>query len=259
MNVKTYLLGNGILYSEIADVHPSIVKIYEIDNPYKKSFVGMPDGCVDMHFVWDDASCHTYLCCSFLQGAFTQTSTYRRCLGIKFLPGMYPNFLNIPLNQAMGKRFLCADLLQERACGTAVEQALLASMSFTERLAIIMNEVERYTLFEEHPAVKKVVHEIETSNGMLTVEALCQRAAYSQQHLNRLFKKSIGVSIKKYSGIIRMQKALCMMRHQESVGDICEDLHYYDQSHFIHEFKKYTLDTPERFSRRIATNSVQCV
>ena len=57
---------------------------------------------------------------------------------------------------------------------------------------------------------------------------------------------NIGMSIKQYSDIIRIQQAIYGIE-TNNLDFIYENLGYYDQSHFIRDFKRYTLLTPSRF------------
>jgi methylphosphotriester-DNA--protein-cysteine methyltransferase len=64
-----------------------------------------------------------------------------------------------------------------------------------------------------------------------------------------LFKEHVGVSPKAYAGIVRFQWAYQTWMHGQAqtfsrshLGD-----YYYDQSHFIKDFKRFTGFTPQRY------------
>lgn len=67
--------------------------------------------------------------------------------------------------------------------------------------------------------------------------------AYSARHRRRLYQEQIGLSPKQVERIVRFQKALQTMR---TTGAITFD-GYYDQAHFIREFRKFTGMTPTAF------------
>jgi AraC-like DNA-binding protein len=67
--------------------------------------------------------------------------------------------------------------------------------------------------------------------------------AYSERHRRRLYQQQIGLSPKQVERIVRFQKALQTMR---ATGVITFD-DYYDQAHFIREFREFTGMTPTAF------------
>lgn len=72
---------------------------------------------------------------------------------------------------------------------------------------------------------------------------------YTERHRRRLFLKYTGVAPKKFLQIIRCQSALKMMsaKPDQSLTDIAYNLDYYDQAHFINEFKTLYETTPLQF------------
>ncbi len=52
--------------------------------------------------------------------------------------------------------------------------------------------------------------------------------------------------MKKYSDIIRAQTAITYL-NSTNLMDVIIDLGYYDQAHFIRDFKQYTSLTPKSF------------
>jgi AraC-like DNA-binding protein len=67
--------------------------------------------------------------------------------------------------------------------------------------------------------------------------------AYSQRHRRRLYQQQIGLSPKQVERIVRFQQTLQPMR---TTGVITFD-GYYDQAHFIREFREFTGMTPTAF------------
>ena len=98
---------------------------------------------------------------------------------------------------------------------------------------------------------------ITQTTGIQRIADIASSMGYSQQYVNNIFRQNYGVSLKKYSDIVRMQTAL---RYLEStcVMDVIVDLGYYDQAHFIHDFKQYTSITPTLFVEQVYKNK-QCI
>ena len=246
MNFKTFYIGeHQIIYreKEPAQAGP-FSKVYLLENPEHCDIVAIPDGCVDIQFVWRNGSCRGYLCGSFLRGGWSSVSLYERVLGCKIRPGF--RFLFMPENAKifMASRLLLADFLEveelERRLDeeTDLEKAAELCLSFFEGLPTAAPDSiaeSAADLILEDPTGKRV-SKISDSLG------------YSERHINSVFKCDFGVPVKQYSNIIRMQSAIEQLR-QADVMDVVSDLGYYDQAHFIHDFKRYTGLTPKGFLR----------
>jgi AraC-like DNA-binding protein len=95
---------------------------------------------------------------------------------------------------------------------------------------------------------------INASDGSLPVHALLKQLKVSERMLERKFKLSTGITPKRYSGIVRMNvsaKKLKRLQQVESLTSIAYDNDYFDQAHFIKDFKKYTGITPWQYQHSV--------
>ena len=86
------------------------------------------------------------------------------------------------------------------------------------------------------------------------MEDLAAAFSCSRRYLEVAFKRNMGIPIKKYAGIVKLQNALVMLA--EGRDDYYGGLAYYDQSHFIREFKKYMSVTPGQYRRNMGEKAV---
>jgi AraC-like DNA-binding protein len=87
-----------------------------------------------------------------------------------------------------------------------------------------------------------------SSNGLATVAEMVAVAGVSERQLERLFKKYIGLSPKYYARIIRFNYIFQLIKSKEnSWAEIVYQSGYYDQSHFIHNFKAFTGEDPSAY------------
>lgn len=87
-----------------------------------------------------------------------------------------------------------------------------------------------------------------SSKGMATVAELSETANLGERQLERLFKKYVGLSPKYYSRIIRFNYIFELIRsHNYSWAEIVYHSGYYDQSHFIKNFKAFTGEDPSSY------------
>lgn len=96
------------------------------------------------------------------------------------------------------------------------------------------------------PRIEKIIPDgftelIFESNGMAGIKDLCEAGNKSERQLQRLFKKYIGLSPKYYARIIRFNYIFRLIKEKErSWAEIVFESGYYDQSHFIRNFKAFT-------------------
>ncbi|AXT20063.1 helix-turn-helix domain-containing protein [Flavobacteriaceae bacterium AU392] len=75
--------------------------------------------------------------------------------------------------------------------------------------------------------------------------------ALSPRTINRWFVKDIGINPKKISRIVRFHNALSCL-HSYNTKGFYFDFGYYDQAHFIKEFKEFTGKSPESYLKRVS-------
>jgi AraC-like DNA-binding protein len=83
---------------------------------------------------------------------------------------------------------------------------------------------------------------------------LSEQIGYSQKHFISLFREQVGVSPKQYLKIMRFQKAIRAIEKDEFIrwSHIALESGYYDQAHFINDFKLFSGFTPNEYMKRKA-------
>ena len=83
----------------------------------------------------------------------------------------------------------------------------------------------------------------------LSIDKIAQEVGLSKYHLIRIFKKNVGLSLHQYLIQTRIKKAAELMKNQNDLVTLALDTGFYDQSHFIRNFKKHIGTTPGNYSR----------
>lgn len=78
------------------------------------------------------------------------------------------------------------------------------------------------------------------SSGAMTVEELSKNIFWSSRQINRYFNTQFGFSLKTYANILRCSASYTNIWK----GELSPSVHFYDQSHFIKEIKRYTGSIP---------------
>lgn len=87
-------------------------------------------------------------------------------------------------------------------------------------------------------------------HGMIRIQELASETGYSRRYLDMLFKEHIGLSPKSLASILRFQSIYqhLMQANSHTVSKDSLYAHYYDQAHFIKEFKRFTGYTPQKYA-----------
>ncbi len=111
------------------------------------------------------------------------------------------------------------------------------------------------TIFLNQTAQVASAQELDTALSMITerhgnigVSELLAAADCGERKLERLFKRFIGLSPKFYARIIRLSYIFELMQEgDKSWSDLVYDSGFYDQSHFIKNFKEFTGEDPSSY------------
>lgn len=169
---------------------------------------------------------------------------------------------------ATGGSALLRQPLEEFANATAdLDDVLGSSTSLNqlhEEMAEAASHEHRLQMVEEFllahvrptrpdPEVAAAVALIERSQAQVRVHEIARRVGLSQSALERRFRRFVGATPRKFASIVRLQNVI---RLHESGADFTAIAHgagYYDQAHFIHDFKRFTGHAPTAFFARAAS------
>lgn len=87
------------------------------------------------------------------------------------------------------------------------------------------------------------------NKGSVSVNELVATADISVRHFSRVFKEIVGVPPKYFCKVVQLNWVFEAINNKDEsrVLKLALDSGYYDQSHFIRDFKKLIGDSPERF------------
>jgi AraC-like DNA-binding protein len=173
-------------------------------------------------------------------------------LGIRFFSHSAAYFLNesiwefnnqiADLRDVLGNsvKTLHARLMETRNLNKRVE---LIEDFLLRRLAIVEKRPNKIAM------VGHMVQDMQRNAFADTVEAVASRYDLTPRYLQKLFLQHTGIPPKLFGKINRFQQSLRLMNKKEiSLTSIAYDCGYFDQSHFIREFKSFTGLTPSAYS-----------
>lgn len=113
--------------------------------------------------------------------------------------------------------------------------------------------LEQYkSSLQQNPFVDYVISTIVTSPNQHSLKEISSKVGYSHKHLINIFKTNVGVAPKEFLKIIRFQKAIEEIQLQNTMNwsSIAFDCGFYDQSHFIADFKTFSGYTPTKYLKQ---------
>jgi len=112
--------------------------------------------------------------------------------------------------------------------------------------------LNRMKKFRKHSLnVEKAVAMIRSHKGRISVEALANSLKISIRHLERKFIKRIGIPPKQLCRIFRIKNVLIDSKiSRYDSASLAIESGYFDQSHFIREFKYFTGYSPMTYLKR---------
>lgn len=144
------------------------------------------------------------------------------------------------------------DLVLEDSMETLVE-ALRAARSETSCKALLDHFFIAHLGRINTPVDQRLqyaVNVILQRKGQLVIADLEREVFLSQRRLEQLFRDQLGLSPKTYADIARFQSVLAADGQYATLGQLAQEAGYYDQSHFIRQFKKLSGRRPSDLLRQ---------
>lgn len=221
---------------------------------------------IDFHdtpqFIYDNTSLKEIQACNrvWASGLRTEPITIpagnkSEMMVISFKKGMAASFFPFPLNE-IADSVVDADLVWGTDFGLLRER-LLATNDIDQRFRIVEEFLMREfrAQMAVNPCVAYAIGEMTERPDAVSIARMNDRIGYSQKHFTDMFRRQVGVTPKSYLKIMRFQKAVRTIDAAENIdwGQISLECGFYDQSHFINDFKHFAGFTPEQYAK-IHTN-----
>lgn len=172
-------------------------------------------------------------------------------LVIAFKKGMAAPFFPFPMNE-IRDRVVDADLVWGRGFAL-LRESLLETRSLSERFRIIEgfllhNFRSRLSI---NPCVAFAVNEMLSRPDEWNIRRMNAKIGYSQKHFADMFRREVGVTPKAYLKIMRFQKAVRTIDASNEIDwrGVAAECGFYDQAHFINDFRHFSGFTPEQYSK----------
>jgi AraC-like DNA-binding protein len=182
-----------------------------------------------------------------------ETAAQTAVMGVQFKPGGLFPFLGMPGSE-LHNETVALDLLW----GTLARQLrdeVFAAATAELRFALVEQALLRVAHHAgHHPAIDYALRRFADAQAEVRprVADLADELGLSGRYFNQLFKEHVGMSPKVFCRVRRFQAVLARVQRVVSPdwADIAAANGYYDQAHFIHEFKAFSGLTPVAYAMR---------
>ncbi|MEZ5306152.1 MAG: AraC family transcriptional regulator [Pyrinomonadaceae bacterium] len=168
---------------------------------------------------------------------------------VTFKKGMASHFFGFPIDE-IADRIVDADLIWGSGF-LELRESLIDADAVENRFELVESYLLRIlgTSIEPNPCVEYAVDSIVNHSPTLSLQDLYTKIGYSQKHFISMFKREVGLTPKKYLRINRFQSIIeTVENHTEPKwSEISNACGFFDQSHFINDFRDFSGFTPEQY------------
>jgi AraC-like DNA-binding protein len=176
-------------------------------------------------------------------------------LGVSFLPGGLYSLLKTPLSEFRNRTFDLDSVIPNSL--RALDQRLGETESTLDRLEAL--EVYLMELIDPQliaPAnTNRLIRSFCAPSELSSVKSFCDQYGIGQRTLERLFHLRTGVAPKTFHKINRFRRALNRLldKRYRDMTSLAYEYGYYDQAHFIKDFRAFTGCSPSQFVNNVVS------
>jgi AraC-like DNA-binding protein len=205
------------------------------------------DGCIDIYFELTNPQENYVMgfCKKFTEFPLDDTFHY---VGVRFLPTMFPQLFKINAVE-LSNRYERLEFVVPHLSAFIVHQ--FSETTEPQEMKTLLDtyflQLMHQTAFDNDTRLYGALEIILTNFGVVDIEKDLD-IGISPRQLRRLFEFYIGDTAKTFSNVVRFQNIVRAKPSKQSLrqNKLFFDFGYYDQSHFIKEFKNLYGVTPSK-------------
>ena len=172
-------------------------------------------------------------------------------VGIAFKPATVFHFYGIPMYELTDERICFSEICPE-SC-KELHGSIRSTQGNQEKVQLLEDYLLRILKRPKYgeAAIIESANAIFDDKGKANITALLDKVPMSRRNFERKFLEEVGISPKTYAKIRRFGYTCSLMAGNRDVN-LMDALHhggYYDQSHFIKDFKYFSGRTPRRYAK----------
>lgn len=177
----------------------------------------------------------------------TKANHFKLILMIEFQPGGLHRFTGINQSEITDQKIPLYDINKN------LEKKIVEELEKSENIDILMERLDRLFLLlidriDEASELSQMISLAVGNCGLISVKEISETVYYSSRHINRLCAERLGMSMKVFLRLIRINNVVRMLKKSNfDFLDVAFQCGFCDQSHFIKEFKLMLGMTPQEY------------
>ena len=157
-------------------------------------------------------------------------------------------FVQSPLHQLAGLTVSLEEVVGSPNELHRLSEQLSAPIEHRQRVALVEHFLLGYlSVSGTDPLIAAAVAWLEREIIGQRMDELAKYIGLSQSALERRFRRIVGVSPKKYASLLRLRRAVRLQASGVDLTTVAHTAGYFDQSHFIKDFRRATGSAPSFF------------
>ena len=239
--------------------HPALreyISNYNITFPTKElmpdGFTAIPCGCATLSIEADNKRLFVSLdgpaVKPYMYGS--QVNQLKVIITIEFKPAGLYAFTGISQSEFVGEplSFEAVNPKLSKMLSDALEKAASVAELVSSLDSLLLEKM----LVSGHPQLMLALQDVLASAGNIAVKKLSEGIHYSERQLNRMFRQYVGVSAKSFSRIIRINRAVRLLKKSKSLTLVSDVMGFHDLSHFIRDFRSVCGITPQAYRNNMS-------
>jgi len=172
-------------------------------------------------------------------------------IGIEFNPKGAYRFFHFTLHDIQNQIYSLSDVLGNT--GKRLVEEMNNTTTVRQKIVLLQQFLlKQLSLRSEDLIFEYCIEKITASKGRITIKELEKKTGYSSRWLNMKFNDKLGISPKNLSSVIRFKQYFQAFISGNEKSFFRNDFYefYYDQSHFIKDFKRFTGLPPTKFEKQ---------
>ncbi|HMH22994.1 MAG TPA: helix-turn-helix transcriptional regulator [Puia sp.] len=166
---------------------------------------------------------------------------------VVFKEGGIAAFSRIPAHEFFGQSIPAENLFPSAELNEISERLAEAKTSKSRIDSIDAFLLKKLVASRPDPLIGNAIQLIRQHNGIIGIKDLAASLYLSQDPFEKRFRARVGASPKQYASIIRLRTLIRNYPSYTSLTEASYEAGYFDQSHFIKDFRLFTGQAPKDF------------
>ncbi|PJZ78783.1 helix-turn-helix domain-containing protein [Leptospira neocaledonica] len=164
-----------------------------------------------------------------------------------FKEGGAASFIKEPLHHLFEMNLSLNHLFSPKKI-SEIEEKLFHTKTNFEKISIVENFlISEWIGSKQDNLILDSIRKIRKSKGNLKIVDLLMGMPISRDSYEKRFREMIGTSPKQFSNLVRLRNFIDSYSSETSLTEAAQEAGYFDQAHFIKDFKTFTDETPKQF------------